>query len=215
MAILKDVTFAFVQLQTPKKGYKTEDLEYSVSGVLSKDAAKLWNKSFGKQRAREVDTADFADVYKIDAPFPEQDEQFVITLKVKTHYRDGNKVPEEKLPKVFEKLANGKLKDVRKTKLIANGSQGVIEYSEVDNDFGHFAQLKNVRIDKLIEYFAAGGTELGDVVDDADDSSLGDEDLSNQEEVVEKVVQKPKAKPTKKVEEVSEDEESEKDLLPW
>jgi len=168
MAILKDVVFVYMNLQTPKKGYKTEDLEYSVSGVLSKEAAKLWNKSFGKQKARETDTTDFEEIYKIAPPYPDQDEQYVITLKVKTHYRDGNKVPDEKLPKVFEPQSNGKLKDVRKTKLIANGSKGVIEYGEVDNDFGHFAQLKNLRVDTLIEYFAAGGTELGDVVGDED-----------------------------------------------
>jgi len=217
MAILKDVVFVYVALQSPKKGYQTDDLEYSVSGVLSKEAAKLWNKSFNKQKARETDTSDFESVYKIAPPYPDQDEQYVITLKVKTHYKDGNKVPEEKLPKVFEKLSNGKLKDIRKIKLIANGSEGVIEYGEADNDYGHFAQLKNVRIDKLIEYFAAGGTELGDVVGDDDDSSLGQEDLSNDEQEAPKSAPKAKAAPktpTKKVEEeVSEDGDD--TALPW
>jgi hypothetical protein len=124
-------------------------------------------------------------VFKIDPPYPEQTEQFMIKLKKDTHYKD--KETQRLTPfdvkyrvKLYEKIgvsAEGKplLADITKTKMISNGSVGVAMYDVVTNKYGTFAKLKAVRVDELIEYNAGDNVdELGEVVE-AGDYSTQDE----------------------------------------
>lgn len=232
MAVQKDVVFVFVCMQKPVKKYQSEDTEWKASAVISKAAAKAWNKEFPKQKAKPVDNDDFEGIYKIEPPFEDQDEQYVITLKVDTHYQDGEEVPEDRHPKVYAPNAQGKLKNITKTKLVGNGSVGAIEYRVVENDFGRFAKLQNIRVDELIEYEQIGGTSLGEVEEDdtelaptpapkpkakPKEETLGDVDEGEeQEEVVE---EKPKAprgrKPAAKAKPKPEAEEGFDDSVPW
>ena len=112
-------------------------------------------------------------------------------MKRPAQYKDGNPLPEEYQPKVLVKQANGKLKNVAKTVLVANGSKGVVEYDEISNDYGTFSRLKNIRVDDLIQYQSATSSELGDIEED-DEVSSGTS-LGNLEE------DEPVAQETKKV----------------
>lgn len=189
MAVLKNVVLAYVKIQQPAQKFETEgsqNTEWSVDCVISKEAAKLWKKQFKKQPPKEFSNDEFKKVFKIDPPFEGQDEQFVVKIKKDTHYKDretGRLKPFDPKyrAKVFEKIGlseEGKplLKDITKSKLISNGSEGVVMYDVVSNKYGTFAKLKAVRVDKLIEYQAGDNVdELGEVVD-------GDEDIDQEDD---------------------------------
>ncbi len=167
--------YGYVKLQQADfKFGSTTEKEYTVDCIVEKADAKAWNKKYPKQKAKEFDREDFEKAFKIEAPY-EGDEVYVIKLKKPAQYKDGTPIPDSMRPRVFEKGANGKLVDITKDKLVANGSKGVVSYDEVSNDFGTFAKLKAIRVDHLIEYKKAGGgsdySELGDVESLADDFS--------------------------------------------
>lgn len=159
---------AYVKLQQPDFKYgSTTEKEFAVNLIVDKPTAKAWNKEFPKQKAKEVDRADFEKSYKI-APPTDDDEFFVLSIRKPAQYKDGNSIPDTMRPRAFIKGENGKLQDITKDVLIANGSVGTVSYDVKDNDFGHFSSLKAVRVDQLIEYKKKGGasndfSELGDV----------------------------------------------------
>lgn len=167
---------AYVKLQQPDFKYgSTTEKEFAVNLIVDKPTAKAWNKEFPKQKAKEVDRADFEKAYKLTPP-TDDDEFFVLSIRKPAQYKDGNPIPDAMRPRAFIKGENGKLQDITKDVLIANGSVGTVSYDVKDNDFGHFSSLKAVRVDKLIEYKKKGGaandfSELGDVESLADDFS--------------------------------------------
>lgn len=169
MPVLKDVTIMYCKVQQPTLAFESKKrYEYTVDAAVSKATAKAWSKQYPKQKHKEFDNDEFTKIFKIEAPFPDQDEQFVIKLKKKADYEKYGKVikiPDACRPRVFEKGDDGKLVDVTATKLVANGSKGVIQFEETTNKFGTFAQLKAVRVDEMIEYKSAGVSydELGEV----------------------------------------------------
>lgn len=189
MAVLKDVILAYIKIQTPAQKFETEgaqNTEWTVDCIVSEEAAKRWKKEFKKQPPKEFSNEEFKKVFRIDPPYPEQDEQFVIKLKKDTHMKDketGRLKPFDSRyrVKLYEKIGekDGKplLADITKTKLVSIGSTGVVMYDVVTNKFGTFAKLKAVRVDNLIEYKGADNVdELGEVVESADYSVDGDED---------------------------------------
>jgi hypothetical protein len=174
MATISGV-LAYVKLQQPDFKYgSTTEKEFSVNLVVTKAEAKAWNKEFPKQKAREVERSDFEKAYKI-APPTDDDEFFVLSIKKPAQYKDGNPIPDAMRPRAFVKGDEGKLQDITKDVLIANGSIGTVSYDVRDNEFGHFSSLKAIRVDKLIEYKKKGAdndfSELGEVESLADDFS--------------------------------------------
>ncbi len=194
MPTIQNAVFCYTKIQTPDFKYQSQEKEYSVDCVVSKSVAKEWNKKYQKQRAKEVDNADFESIFKIAPPFPDQDEQFLIKLKKPAQYKDGSPVPDYAKPRVFEKGEDGKLVDITADKLVGNGSKGVAQFDEVTNSFGTFAKLKAIRVDELVEYKSKSGeafNELGEVGDLADLGSVPERELSEaqkkqREQVVEK-----------------------------
>ena len=211
MATISGV-LAYVKLQQPDFKYgSTTEKEFSVNLVVTKAEAKAWNKEFPKQKAREVERSDFEKAYKI-APPTDDDEFFVLSIKKPAQYKDGNPIPDAMRPRAFVKGDEGKLQDITKDVLIANGSIGTVSYDVRDNEFGHFSSLKAIRVDKLIEYKKKGAdndfSELGEVESLADDfSDIPEREVS---EAQAKVVAKEAKKG--KVVELDEDEGS---LLPF
>lgn len=178
MAVLKNVTFAYVKVKTPVQKYETEgkeNMEWTVDCVVDEKSAKAWNKQFKKQKAKEFDNDEFKKIFKIDPPFPDQDEQYVVKVKKNTHYKDNETdkmvpFPDEFKAKVFENVGTvekPKLLDVTKKKLVSNGSTGVVLYDIIENPkYGTFAKLKAIRVDNLIEYVARDNMdELGEIVE--------------------------------------------------
>ena len=210
MATISGV-LAYVKLQQPDFKYgSTTEKEFSVNLVVTKAEAKAWNKEFPKQKAREVERSDFEKAYKI-APPTDDDEFFVLSIKKPAQYKDGNPIPDAMRPRAFVKGGEGKLQDITKDVLIANGSIGTVSYDVRDNEFGHFSSLKAIRVDKLIEYKKKGAdndfSELGEVESLADDfSDIPEREVS---EAQAKVV----AKEAKKGKVVELDDET--DSLPF
>ena len=167
-------TLVFVQLDTPKPCYDAEKgTEYKASIVVSEDDADEWNDAYPKQKAKEVKTSEFESVYKVAAPFPDQRKQYIITLRKNTKLANGNPVPPQYTPKVFQQKGKT-LVDITNTTLVANGSEGQISVDHYDAKMGPVARLKNVKVDTLIEYVKADASyESGSEFDVADDGEGG------------------------------------------
>lgn len=194
-------TLVYVQLDQPKPCYVEEKgSEWKASIVVDEGAADSWDETFPKQTSKQVKTADFEGIYKIPAPFPEQRKQYIITLRKNTKLGNGNEVPLQYQPKVFQKKGVT-LVDITKSILVANGSLGQMSVDVYDGKMGTFARLKNVMVTDLIEYEkknSAGedaGSEFG--------LEIAKEDVVASEQVKKPVSAQKKAKPV-----VEDDEES-------
>jgi hypothetical protein len=200
---------AYVKLQQPDfKFGSTTEKEFSVNLIITKAEAKVWNKEFPKQKAREVDRSDFEKAYKIEPP-TDDDEFYVLAIRKPAQYKDLTPIPDAMRPRAFLKGDNGKLQDITKDILIANGSVGTVSYDIRDNEYGHFSSLKAVRVDSLVEYKKKGGasndfSELGDVESLADDFSDIPERV--QSDAQKALVEEPVKKTAKKVVELEDDE---------
>lgn len=167
MPVINNAVLNYTKIKEPGKKYQSELLEWSVDAVVSREQAKAWNKEFQKQKAKEIDNADYLKQFKVDSvPFPDQDSQYVIKLKRNTTFKNGDPVPEKYRPRVYLNNGDGTIKDITKTTLVGNGSRGVVQYDIIENTFGRFAKLGAVRVDDLVEYKGggAGVSELGKVV---------------------------------------------------
>lgn len=198
-------TLVYVQVQKPTKCFvESKGSEWKASIVVDEDTADTWDESFPKQSAKQVKTAEFKNIYKIDAPYPEQKKQYIITVRKNTALANAEPVPAKYTPKVYQQ--KGKvLVDITQSVLPANGSEGQISLEVYEGKMGTFARLKNVLVTELIEYEgssggAASGSEFGIPV-------------AESEEVPEKEAPKveTKAKPAKKPPVEIEDE----DLIPF
>lgn len=166
---LSGVTFLYVKMQTGNLAYKsTTDREYAVDCAVDKATAKEFKKTFPKNSCKEYDNADFTAKFKIDPPFPNQEEQFVIALRAdaqmkkdfaKENLRAGDDIPYgwSSRPKVFVPVEGG-VKDITMSTLVANGSVGDAGFSLMQTTFGEFPQLAGILVTDLIEYVAEGGS---------------------------------------------------------
>ena len=144
-------TLVFVSIQTPQTKYQSTEKEYKAGVVVDEDTADSWNEMFPKQAAKVVKTSDFKDTYKIDAPFPNEKKQYVITLKKPAQYVNSDPLPKQYQPRVFIQEGSEAV-DITETKLPANGSKGKISFEVRENSYGTFAKLRNVLVTDLIEY---------------------------------------------------------------
>jgi len=151
-------TLLYVCIQQPTKKYESDETEWKVSLVVDKKQAKEWNKRFSKQKAKEIDNAEFENVYKIAPPVVEQDEQYVIKISQNTHTSDGKEMYQ---PKVYKDIGANNIVDITNTTLVGNGSKGSVSYTVVENKFGTFAKLNALLVTDLIEYQKAGGNPFG------------------------------------------------------
>lgn len=208
MPVINDVVFCYTKIQQADFKYQSKtEKEWSVDCVVDKATAKRWNKEFPKQKAKEVDSEDFEKSFKIKPPY-EGDEQYIIKLKKNAQYFKGDDMfptPDAYRPRVFVTGEDGKLRDVTKDVLVANGSKGTVSFDTIENSYGKFAQLKAIRVDELIEYKKEGGAsfdELGEVGSLADDfSDIPEREMSE--------AQKGQAEPAKTKPKVEDDFEEE------
>lgn len=175
--VLKGVTLTYAKLAEPSKKYKSEDLEYSVDVIVDKATAKTWNKKFSKQKAKEYDLEEFQEKFKMDSPY-DDDEVYVIKLK-KGASKDGEMFDPKFRPKVLLDVMEDGVKvrtDITVSRLIGNGTVADVSYRIVENDFGTFGHLQNVRIDEehFKEYVPSGSKGAG--------SEFGDDDVETRKE---------------------------------
>lgn len=196
---------AFAKVLTPVKKYQKEnEYELTIDIIVSEDDAEIWDDNFKKQPARTVKTADFENIFKIEPPFPDQKKQYIVKLKRDTTYKDGNEVPKDYWPKIYQQVGTKRInlgdKLEKRNVGIANGSKGKVSFEVTSNDFGTFARLKNILITELIEFeFKTNdGSEFGGELDDGADEF----DTPKQEAKEEK---KPSTKKESKKSEEDED----------
>ena len=151
-------TLLYVCIQQPTKKYESDETEWKVSLVVDKKQAKEWNKRFSKQKAKEIDNAEFESIYKIQPPVDGQDEQYVIKISQNTHTADGKAMYQ---PKVYKDIGANNIVDITNTTLVGNGSKGSVSYTVVENKFGTFAKLNALLVTDLIEYQKTGGNPFG------------------------------------------------------
>ena len=146
----------YVKVHKPYTKYQSEDKEFTLDLVISKEQAKQWKKDFKKQPPKEFDNDDFKNTFKIDPPFEDQDEQFVIKLKVEAQYKDGAVKEKKFWPRVLV-MEDGAAVDIADGILVGNGSNVKVSYNVRTNDYGSFAKLKNILVLDLIEFEDGGG----------------------------------------------------------
>jgi hypothetical protein len=155
--LLEDVSLFYTKVKTPSLKYQsTTEKEYSVNVLVDKTTAKAWNKKFPKQKAKEVDREDFVEKFGEEFAIGDE-EQYFIVLKKPAQYKDGNPLKENQLPRAFMDDGSGNLEDITFTKLIGNGSKGVVQFDVTSNDFGTFAKLAGIRVDELVAVEQVGG----------------------------------------------------------
>lgn len=174
---LFDVTFGFVKLQSGAFKYQSDtELEYTIDCVVDKTTAKAYKKAFPKNGYKEVETKEFKNIYKVAAPFPEEDEQYIIKLKSNANLKKdipkaglvaGDLIPYEwkTRPKVFVPVDGG-VKDITMSVLVSNGSTGDVSFNINTYDgFGTFPQLSGILVKNLIEYIPKTSvSDFGEVV---------------------------------------------------
>ena len=155
--LLENVTLFYGKIKTPSLKYQSQtEKEFSITAIVDKQTAKAFGKQFPKQKPKEIDNDEFNERYGEQYAIDGQDEQFLITLKKAATYKDKETgaikdIPDAYRPRVFIDDGNGELEDITFTKLIGNGSKGIIQFEVTENSYGTFAKLLAVKVDELVE----------------------------------------------------------------
>jgi hypothetical protein len=196
---IENVVFGYVKIQQPTLKYQSKtEKEYTVDVIVDKATSKQLKKAYPKNSIKELDNADFKEQFKIDPPYPNQDEQYVFKLKANAQLRAdvgelsaGDLIPYDwgTRPKVYVPAEDG-VEDVTMDKLVANGSKGTVAFKVMTNDYGTFPQLTGILVTDLIEYESTGGgvgsafgkvvnakPKQQEVVEEVDEPTEVDEDL--------------------------------------
>ena len=153
--VIEGVNLFYVKLQKPSLKYQSQtDKEFSVTVQVDKATKTLWNKTFQKQKCKELEHDDFCEKYGVEYAIGNE-EQYLLTLKKPANYKDKETgqlkdIPDAYRPRALIDGGNGELEDVTFTKLIGNGSKGVVQYEVNSNDYGTFAKLLAIRVDELV-----------------------------------------------------------------
>ena len=132
---LEDVYLAYTVLDKPvKNAFDTSGLirEFKTTVILSKEKAKEFKKLKLNKTVKEIDTVEFEAKYKFPPPYPEQEEQFIISATTKATYRDGNLKPDWTFPRVFFEKDGVRIEDPKV--LIGNGSVGDVRFNLDHNE---------------------------------------------------------------------------------
>lgn len=181
---ISDVKFAYVKIRTPTKKYKSEETEYSVDVIVNKATAKEMKKRFPKNGVREVSTEEFEDKYKFEAPYPDQDEQFVLRFKTNSHTNDGTEKPYEwsSRPKVY--VPDGdKVRDVTRDVRVANGSGGVVAFNISETEYGTIHHLSGILVKDMIELQERNSTPFGEEVVNEEYEEMAEQFAGTEEDV--------------------------------
>jgi hypothetical protein len=159
---IEEATLAYVRLQDGELSFGSEtERNYAVQMVVTKETARNFKSVFSKNGYREMPNEQFTKTFKIDPPYPEQEDQYVLKLKSNTTFNNdipernikaGDLVPYEAAsrPKLYE-IVEGKPVDITMTVRPANGSKGVVAFRIAENKFGTFPSLTGVVVTDLIE----------------------------------------------------------------
>lgn len=204
-----DGVACYAKIAQPANKYQSTDKEFSIDVIVDKATYKAWGKKYPKQKGKTVDNDEFKEIFKIDPPFEDQDEQCVIKLKKQANYKDGTLLDKKYWPKILVQ-SGSKAVPIDDGVLVANGSKVKVSFDENSNDYGTFAKLKNVLVTKLIEYRQGGntGSEFGLEVEDAPEKEFADESA-------EEPKQEPKKASAKKQPKVEPEDSDDDSMSPF
>lgn len=157
--VIEGVGFYYAKIQQASPKFNPEEgNEYSVDAHVDKATAKAWNKEFSKNKAKEMEYEKFVEKFGVENAIGD-DDQFFIKLKKAETYKhkttgEDTPIPEAFRPRVLLDDGEGNLEDVTFTKLVGNGSKGVMQYEINENKYGKFANLVAIKIDELVVYEA-------------------------------------------------------------
>jgi hypothetical protein len=162
----------FCQVRKPGLKWESTEKHWSVQVEVSEKEAKKFKKNCpaSKDAIKEFTAEEFRKQFKCDPQVvkPSEDsEHLVIRIKQDCVI---NGEPWATPPNVFIKNDNGKLENITNKVDVANGSEGVVQYSIFESKKWKTksAKLVNVLITNLIEYTGGGAdvSELGELEED-------------------------------------------------
>ncbi len=145
---IENVYFSYVKMDKPQKNsFDTSGLEkqFAATIVLSKEQRKQFMAQKLNKTVKEIDTSLFEEKQKFAAPYPEQDEQYIIQVSKKATYKDGNMKQEWTFPKVYF-LRDGSVIESTST-LVGNGSFGDVR---LELSFNEKLGQTNVVLDSIL-----------------------------------------------------------------
>lgn len=145
---IENVYFAYTKIAKPEKNhFDTSGLlkEFSTTVILSKAQAKEFKAQKLNKTVKEIDTPLFEAKYKFAPPYPEQEEQFFISITKKATYKDGNLKQEWTFPKAYFVKDDTVIEGT--STLIGNGSSGDIR---LELDFNEKLNTTNVVLDSVL-----------------------------------------------------------------
>lgn len=203
-------TLVYVCVAEPVKAYvkpgaPTKPDEWKAGVVITDedyiDALEEYAKKLDTQISlKKVKSVEFEGIYKTPVPEGAGKNVWVLTLRKSTELgKTGKPVPPQYQPKVFEKLGS-KLVEITTSKLVGNGSKGIISIDKFDRSAGGSSlYLKNILVTDLVEYVKTESDyESGSEFEEADDGDGGSV------KVPQKAIEKAKAKPKATVEDDSD-----------
>lgn len=153
----------YVQVDKPVKAYQTAGAdpkpdEFKSSIVVTDedwvDDFEAWCKEVdAKPSIKKVKTTEFEKFYKVAPPEDAGKNVWVLTFRKSSEQgKTGRKILPQHEPKVYERN-KGTLEDITHTKLVANGSTGVLQFTTWQRTSGSTAiELSKILVLDLIEY---------------------------------------------------------------
>jgi len=153
----------YVQCDKPVKAFQKAGAdpkpdEYKASVVVTDedwvDEYEAWLAEVdGKTSIKKVKKADFESIYKVAPPEDAGKNVWVLTFRKSSEQgKTGKKILPQHEPKIYERVKST-LVDITHTKLVANGSTGVISLSTWQRTNGGMSiDLAKILVLDLIEY---------------------------------------------------------------
>lgn len=174
----------FTCIAEPTYKYQSKiEKEFKTTVVVDKATGRSFSKEGFNKTVKTVPTEEFEAKYKTAPPYPDQEDQYVISFSAPATYKDGNPRQDWSFPKAFFKSEAGEIVE-NSSVLIGNGSVGSISLTirppmkDMPNSKPSLA-LKSVLIRTLVPFEKkAAGDEWADQGVVRHDLGKDDRDLS-------------------------------------
>ena len=179
---LEDVYFYFTNIAQPVWKYQSKtEKEYTVQVAVSKAQAKEFKALGLNKTVKAVETSEFEAAYKTKPPYPDYDEQLMISVTQNVSKKDGTPLPDFLRPLTYIE-ERGKVVLSTDT-LVGNGSKGDLRFTTLESLDGKkpTVKLHSILVKELIKYEKKGdewASAAGvDTFTNATPATNADEDL--------------------------------------
>ena len=155
---VEGVTFVYCQIREARPKFNPEEgKEWKVDVIVDEDTADAWQEAFPKNSVKKIKTAMFKEQYKIDPVFPDEKNQFVLTVKDNAQKPDGTPKTGNMRPSV---VLNGKTPvNITETTNVGNGSTGKLFFTVFNGAKGSVVYLRGILVEDLVEYEGTGSRD--------------------------------------------------------